>query len=255
MTELDSRLYEVTKNQPYPILFATVSGAHLYGFASDDSDWDLRGVHVLPVEHVVGLTAPEETLEVKSPVEGLDLDLVTHDIEKFMRLMLKRNGYVLEQLYSPLVISTTPEHQELKRIATGCVTQHHAHHYIGFARNQWELFLKEKPRRVKPLLYVYRVLLTGIHLMRTSRIEANIRRLNETFRLSYIDSLVEQKTTGVEKEVLRESDLSFFSGEYERLLQVLEEQRDNSHLPEESSARPALDSLLVSLRLQGLRES
>lgn len=30
----------------YPLVFATVSGAHLYGFPSPDSDFDLRGVHV-----------------------------------------------------------------------------------------------------------------------------------------------------------------------------------------------------------------
>ena len=39
---------------PYPLLFATVSGAHLYGFPSADSDYDLRGVHVLPVEELIG---------------------------------------------------------------------------------------------------------------------------------------------------------------------------------------------------------
>jgi hypothetical protein len=38
---------------------------------------------------------------------------------------------------------------------------HHSHHYFGFAETQWKLFDKERPRRVKPLLYVYRVLLTG----------------------------------------------------------------------------------------------
>jgi predicted nucleotidyltransferase len=40
---------------PYPLIFATVSGAHLYGFASPDSDWDLRGVHLLPADDVLGL--------------------------------------------------------------------------------------------------------------------------------------------------------------------------------------------------------
>ena len=40
---------------PYPLLFATVSGAHLYGFPSPDSDYDLRGVHVLPLTEVIGL--------------------------------------------------------------------------------------------------------------------------------------------------------------------------------------------------------
>ena len=39
----------------YPLLFATISGAHLYGFPSLNSDWDLRGVHILPAERVLGL--------------------------------------------------------------------------------------------------------------------------------------------------------------------------------------------------------
>ena len=40
---------------PRPLLFATVSGAHLYGFPSPDSDYDLRGTHVLPVREVIRL--------------------------------------------------------------------------------------------------------------------------------------------------------------------------------------------------------
>ena len=70
-------------------------------------------------------------------------------------------------MFSPLVVHTTPEHDELKAIAADCITRHHSHHYLGFAATQWKLFRKEDPPRVKPLLYVYRVLLTGIHLMRT----------------------------------------------------------------------------------------
>ena len=186
----DPRLTEITTSQPYPLVFATVSGAHLYGFASADSDWDLRGVHALSAEDVVGLFEPSETIECSPEVteDGFELDLVTHDIEKFMRLMLKRNGYVLEQLFSPLVVLTTPEHEELKVLGGACITRYHAHHYLGFCRTQWKLFLKESPPRVKPLLYVFRVLLTGIHLMRTGRIEANLAVLNEEFSLPYIRS-------------------------------------------------------------------
>lgn len=36
-------------------MFATISGAHLHGFPSPDSDFDLRGAQVLPLEGVVGL--------------------------------------------------------------------------------------------------------------------------------------------------------------------------------------------------------
>ena len=81
---------------------------------------------------------------------------------------------MLEQLYSPLVVMTSPEHEELREIALRCITRHHSHHYFGFAETQWKLFEKERPRRVKPLLYVFRVLVTGIHLMRTGRVEANL---------------------------------------------------------------------------------
>jgi hypothetical protein len=52
---IDPRLHRIVAAQPYPLLFATISGAHLYGFPSPDSDFDLRGAHVSPLDAVVGL--------------------------------------------------------------------------------------------------------------------------------------------------------------------------------------------------------
>jgi predicted nucleotidyltransferase len=46
---------DVATALPYPLVFATVSGAHLYGFASVDSDLDVRAAHLLPAAEVVGL--------------------------------------------------------------------------------------------------------------------------------------------------------------------------------------------------------
>src|SRR5437763_16778895 len=120
---IDPRLLRIVATQPYPLLFVTISGAHLYGFPSPDSDYDLRGVLVLPINEVIGLKTPRETIEVSGLRDGLEIDLVTHDIKKFFGLLLKKNGYVLEQLYSPLIVYTTPEHDELKRIAHGCITR------------------------------------------------------------------------------------------------------------------------------------
>ncbi|MCL4176517.1 MAG: nucleotidyltransferase domain-containing protein [Verrucomicrobia bacterium] len=196
---IDPRLHRIVAAQPYPLLFATISGAHLYGFPSPDSDFDLRGAHRLPLEKVVGLEVREETVEDSRVIEGLEMDIVSHDVRKFFRLLLKKNGYVLEQLFSPLIVHTTPEHAELKEMCIphpqplshpmgegshGVITRHHSHHYFGFAETQWKLFLKTSPRRVKPLLYVYRVLLTGIHLMRTGEVEANLVTLNSEFALT-----------------------------------------------------------------------
>jgi predicted nucleotidyltransferase len=293
---IDPRLHRIVAAQPYPLLFATISGAHLYGFPSPDSDFDLRGAHVLPVEKVVGLEVGDETVEQEmivppdtssslrppSPQSGegagaLEMDIVSHDVRKFFSLLLKKNGYVLEQLFSPLIVHTTPEHEELKEICrtrfstphpgplpgrggeggqTGVITKHHSHHYFGFAETQWKLFLKESPRRVKPLLYVYRVLLTGIHLMRSGAIEANLVTLNEDFRLPYLAELIERKTKG-ENTTLTDADIAFHESEYQRLRVELQAAHDASQLPELPSdeTRAALNDLLIRIRLQSIRKS
>ena len=245
----NDRLRRIVESQPHPLLFATISGAHLYGFPSPDSDYDLRGVHILPVREIARLDPGLETIEVSEKQNGLELDLVTHDAKKFFQL-LKKNGYVLEQLYSPLIVHTTPEHEELKSIARGCITRHHAHHYFGFAKTQWRLFDKERPRRVKPLLYVYRVLLTGIHLMQTGEVEANLLRLNERFKLPYADELVVRKLSGKERSTLEDANVDFHRGEYERLYRMLEEAQASSMLPEEPVCKDALNELLVRVRLR-----
>lgn len=198
----DPRLLAEVARQPYPLLFVTVSGAHLYGFPSPDSDYDLRGVHLLPLPDVLRLFPGRETIETSETLEGVQIDLVTHDARKFFRLLLQPNGYVLEQLCSPLVVQTCPEHDELKTIAKGCITRYHAHHYLGFAEAQWRLF--EKYHGLKALLYVYRVFLTGIHLMRTGEVEANLPRLNDEFALSVVAELIAWKRAGDERSRLGE---------------------------------------------------
>ncbi len=247
---IDNRLYKQVQQHPCPLLFATISGAHLYGFPSPDSDYDLRGIHVLPLHDVVGLGTGAETVEKSGIHDGLEIDLVTHDAKKFFGLMLKKNGYVLEQLLSPLVVHTTPMHEELKAIAPKCLTKHHAHHYLGFAATQWKLFQKEDPPRVKPLLYVYRVLLTGMHLMKTGMVEANLVRLNETANLPYIPELIERKVSGAEKGTLDQADMDFHASEYQRLVVELESAHKESSLPEVPSSKAALNDLLVRIRLE-----
>ena len=245
----EDRLEAAAAEHPFPLVFATISGAHLYGFASPDSDYDLRGCHVLPASHVLGLDPGPWTIQVeRRDPDGFELDLVSHDVLKFFNLMLKKNGYVLEQLHSPLVVRTSPEHEELRAIARDCVTRYHVHHYLGFAETQRRLFEKERPRRIKPLLYVYRVLLTGIHLMRTGEVEANLVRLNEEARLPHVDELIARKAAGRERETLDDADVEFHRRACDRLRVGLEEAGRSTALPEQASARPALNDLLLRLR-------
>ncbi len=106
-------------------LFVTVSGAHIYGFPSPDSDIDLRGCHLLPLRKMVGLAAPNETIDHCSIEHGIEIDLVSHEVGKFLRLLVKNNGYVLEQIFSPLVVSGHDFLDQLKPIAGRCITRFH----------------------------------------------------------------------------------------------------------------------------------
>ncbi|XVV06164.1 nucleotidyltransferase domain-containing protein [Actinosynnema sp. CA-248983] len=244
-------LADVVAEQPKPLLFVTVSGAHLYGFPSRDSDVDLRGVHVLPVGEVVGLRHGPETLERMWVRDGVELDLVTHDVLKFCRLLLRPNGYVLEQLLSPLVEHTTPAHGRLCEIAPRCLTRWHARHYRGFARNQWRLF--EKSGELKPLLYTFRALLTGVHLMRAGEVVANLPRLTEAHGgPGYLPDLVEAKALGEHRlleGVPGRPDPARIAADVEHWHAVLEEAHERTALPAAPTAEPELDDFVLDLRL------
>jgi predicted nucleotidyltransferase len=250
----DERFRSVLVKQPYPLLFVTLCGAHLYGFPSPDSDYDLRGVHILPVREVIGLREGRETIDFLKMYEGLEIDLVTHDVRKFFKLLLGKNGNALEAIYSPLVVYTTPEHEELKGLAMRCVTRYYGYHYLGYARGRVKLVLKEGSRQIKSLLYVYRTLLTGIHLMRTGQLETNLIQLNEVFKVPYIPDLLARKQAGAERAQLEGGDLALHEAEWMRLLGELERSLESSVLPSEPDpqAWEGLNDLLIRLRLQSL---
>ncbi len=247
-----SIIQSALSRHPYPMLFATMSGAHLYGFASENSDYDIRGAHITPAVQMLGLAEPNLTHEIMDKTLPIEIDLVTHDVRKFFQLLLKNNGYVLEQVLSPLVVHAIPEFDELKSLAPKTITRHHHHHFRNFGQNQWELVVKNGRPTVKGLLYTYRVLLAGIHLMRTGEVESNLVRLNESFRLSYINELIAMKVGGREKDELVGQNLATHETEFNRLKLLLDESRERSLLPEEPSCRRELDDLLVRLRVATL---
>lgn len=249
MTVLDlSELRAIVAEQPYPLLFATVSGAHLYGFPSRDSDVDLRGAHLLPAASVVGLRVGEETLDRTWDREGVEIDLVTHDAKKFFGMLLRRNGYVLEQLLSPLVVVTSGAHETLVQLAPGLLTRHHAHHYRGFAHTQWGLY--EKTGQIKPLLYTFRVLLTGIHLMRAGEVQAHLPTLSGEVPEAppYLADLIAAKIDGEHKQVAGLSGDRARS-DVQALHDALAVAQGETKLPDQPSGADALHDLLVELRL------
>ncbi|MFI7545404.1 DNA polymerase beta superfamily protein [Actinoplanes sp. NPDC049599] len=244
--EVPSWADQVVHDLAYPLIFATVSGAHLYGFASADSDLDLRAAHLLPAAEVVGLRTGPETLQSDGWRDGVELDVVSHDLLKFARLLHSRNGYVLEQLLSPLVVTTSPVHAELIALAPALVTRHHAHHYLGFAATQERLF--ERTGELKPALYTLRVLLTGLHLMRTGLLETDLGVLGAG--LPYVPELIGRKREA-EHGPFPSAIRADLARDVPRLRAELEAARDASALPEQADrgAVEALHQLVVRTRL------
>jgi len=113
--------------------------------------------------------------------------------------------------------------------------------------------LAEPQPTVKHLLYAYRVLLTGIHLMQTGEVVAHLPLLNDRFRLSEIDELVSRKRTGAEKMALDARDLELHGQLLDRLEQELRAAHDASRLPDEPSSKAALQDFVVRLRLAATR--
>jgi predicted nucleotidyltransferase len=229
-------------------LFVTVSGAHLYGFPSADSDIDLRGSHLLPLRDVVGLSLPTETIEHKLEHDGTEVELVSHELGKYLRLLVKNNGYILEQILSPLVVTGQDFLDELCPLARRCITRHHYHHYRGFFATQRGFLAKQEPKVVKTLLYSYRVLLTGIHLLRTGEVEANLPRLAEDYRQPYLADLIAQKRE--EKGPALNLDWPFHDKQLNELESAMDKAFAESKLPEDRD-RQAINRFLVERRLQG----
>lgn len=250
---LDSEgLRQLVERQRYAPLFVTVSGAHLYGFPSADSDVDLRGAHLLPLADLVGLDPPQQTLERKLDLAGIEVELVSHDLGKYLRLLVKNNGYVLEQIFSPLVVAGQDFLDALRPLARRCITRHHYHHYRGFFATQRKLLDKQEPKIAKTVLYAYRVLLTGIHLLRTGEVEVYLPRLASEYERPFLVELIAQKQE--EKGPARGLDWPFHDRQLGELESLLDQAFQESPLPQERDHR-AVHEFLVEHRLSGRNSS
>jgi predicted nucleotidyltransferase len=231
-------------------LFVTVSGSHLYGFPSADSDIDLRGCHQLPLRALLGLRPPEPTREIKGGVGGLEVEQVSHEVGKYLGLLCRHNGYVLEQVFSPLVVLGGDFLERLRPLARRCVTRGCHHHYRGFLHGRLKQMEKEQPPTAKSLLYAYRVVLTGIHLLRSGEVLPDLPELARRFDLPFLPELIRRKQER-ERGTLSDVDSAWHREQLARLEAQLDEAHAASSLPE-APPWAEMDRFLIELRLAEL---
>ena len=235
---------------PHRLIFVTGNGSRLYGFNTPGSDYDLSGAHVLTLEQVISLDEGSQTTQSQARQPTVEITLVTHDVKKYFTLLLNRNGNVLEKVFSPLVVQTSPAHQELKKIAAKCITRGHAGHYHGMAKQAMNKMEKEDQARVKYALHVYRAYLTGIHLMKTGEVQPHLPSLNQGAGLSQVDELIRRRTNPADEGLMTGAEEARCHANYERLAGELKSAASGSKLPETPTGRRELNDLIIRLRLE-----
>jgi len=162
---------------------------------------------------------------------------------------------MLERILSPLQLYQTDALAELQQIARAAISQRFGRHYRGFFNGMCREHQTAAQPGVKSLLYSYRVALTGIHLMRSGELEANINQLAPEYGFASVLELVSYKREHAEKSDLpAELDQAHRAG-WPRLTEMLNQAIADSPLPAEAGNRAELSAWLMTRRVQALGQA
>lgn len=237
---------------PGEVLQCGITGSHDYGFSSPDSDLDLKGIFVAPTERLLGLHRPADSFDRLVEFEGTECDLTLTEVGKAVQLLLAGNGNVLERLLSPFQLYPTPELAELQALARAAVSRRFARHYMGFFRGMCREHERGEPPRAKSLLYAYRVALTGVHLLRTGELVADLRRLAPMYGHEDALALIRIKVEGAEKGAVSPEIDAVHRRAWTGLEQALQAALEQSPLPEAAANEAECEAWLVALRRRRL---
>ncbi len=156
-----TRLAQIETEEGVRILFAAESGSRAWGFASPDSDYDVRFIYAHVPDWYLQLTPGRDVIE--RPLDPLLIDLAGWDVRKALQLLLKSNPVLYEWLCSPIVyiddgafrprvMPLFEQHASPKTLA---------HHYANIARTSWRTRIDGREAvSLKKYFYVVRPLLS-----------------------------------------------------------------------------------------------
>lgn len=153
-------LRELEEEHEVKILFAVESGSRAWGFASADSDYDVRFIYYNKPDAYLRLNEPKQVLEKMIKNQTPEIDIVGWDIKKFGSLFLKSNPTVSEWLTSDVIYIDSPAMQELNKLFTkGFSKTALIKHYTSLARKNYEKYIrKTKEVNLKKYVYILRAL-------------------------------------------------------------------------------------------------
>lgn len=203
-SRVQNALDHLESSRDVRVLFACESGSRAWGFASHDSDYDVRFLYVHRRDWYLSVDDRRDVIEL--PLAD-DLDVSGWELRKALRLLRKSNPPLLEWLRSPVVYRFDPLFAaQFGALATEFYSPRRCFaHYLHMARGNWKGYLQGRAQvSLKKYLYVFRPLLGcrwierryGPVPMEFDRLYA--RTLEEREVLAELQALVARKQSGDE---------------------------------------------------------
>ena len=245
--ELVSTLKNAASNRSGVLLNAYISGSHLYGFESKDSDVDIRGCFALKPRAFFGLKKPIDIIEL-----GLveNNDIVLFELKKMIGLAIKGNCNIIEEMNAPQFYKTA-DYLKLKELVNNAFGKKGLYNsYRGMATFNYKKFILGGKSSAKKYLYVFRGLMAGIYVLQTGLVKPNLGELNKYFKIPEVDALLRLKKCGIEKEPCTDLDTGILDVKIKELFDKLDEAYMKSKMPEEPTREEIdeIDSCMVSIR-------
>lgn len=151
------KLDEIERQENVRILLAVESGSRAWGFASEDSDYDVRFIYVRPRNDYLRLEKFRDVIEL--PLEG-ELDINGWDLDKTLRLLHSSNPTLFEWFSSPIVYRETPFADDFRSVMFKYFsTRRGLYHYLSMANGNYREYLKGEMVKAKKYFYVLRPIL------------------------------------------------------------------------------------------------
>lgn len=204
--EITQKLRELEQQHQVRILYACESGSRAWGFASPDSDYDVRFIYAHPQNKYLGISEIRDVIEV--PVNEV-LDINGWDLRKALGLFRKSNAPLYEWLQSPVVYRADEQFAaEMRSMMSGYFSLRAGfHHYFSMARNAFENDLQGEQVRIKKYFYALRPLLAAQWIIEKQTVPpmefAPLRTIIADAAVQQgIDELLERKKDSNEKTTI-----------------------------------------------------
>ena len=155
--EIRENLDAIEEKYKVRILLAVESGSRAWGFASPDSDYDVRFIYMQKPKEYLRIDARKDTIEWQ-----LDevLDINGWDLKKALLAFAKGNPNIMEWANSPIIYREAPEWKQIRQTAMQFFSEKSALcHYYGTANNTLQSYLTGDMIRYKKYFYALRPLL------------------------------------------------------------------------------------------------